>query len=60
MKQDAELVKKGEGYADKGIDWLEKEAKSGTKWATDQAKGIPAVEQVAKGAGAFMGREAIL
>jgi hypothetical protein len=50
MKQDAELVKKGEGYADKGIDWLEKEAKSGTKWAADQAKGIPVAEQVAKGA----------
>jgi len=49
MKQDAELVKQGEGYAGKGIDWLENEAKSGTKWAADEAKGIPVAEQLAKG-----------
>jgi hypothetical protein len=49
MQGNAKLVKEGEGYVNKGIDWLENEAKSGTKWAADQAKGIPVVEQVAKG-----------
>src|ERR1035438_5509655 len=50
MKENAALVKEGEGYVDKGIDWLENEAKSGVKAVADEAKGIPVVEQVAKGA----------
>ena len=49
MKDDDALVKEGQGYADKGIDWLENEAKSGAKAVADEAKGIPVLEQVAKG-----------
>jgi hypothetical protein len=50
MKSGAGYVQKGVGAVDKGVDWLEDEAKSGTSWLADKAEGIPVLEQVA-GAG---------
>jgi hypothetical protein len=47
MKEDAGYIRKGAGYVNKGIDWLEDEAKGGTHWVADKAKGIPVLEQMA-------------
>jgi hypothetical protein len=47
MREDADYVKKGEGWVDKGVDWLEDKGKGATDWVAQQAKGIPVLEQAA-------------
>ncbi len=47
-------VQQGVGMVGKGIDWAEDEAKSGTGWLADKAKGIPVLEQVADAGKSFV------
>ena len=54
MKEDAGYVQQGVGLVGKGIDWAEDEAKSGTGWLADKAKGIPVLEQVADAGKSFV------
>ena len=54
MKKDAGYVQQGVGMVGKGIDWAEDEAKSGTGWLADKAKGIPVLEQVADAGKSFV------
>jgi hypothetical protein len=54
MKKDAGYVQQGVGLVGKGIDWAEDEAKSGTGWLADKAKGIPVLEQVADAGKSFV------
>lgn len=47
MKYNAGLVKQGEGYVNRGIDWLEGKASGAAHWVADQTNGIPVLDQIA-------------